>query len=236
MKKRGSSHIEMIFSFVIFVAAIGFALYFFSPTNSSRLVETSFDYLFREIEKNASSEVFIFSVRINNDTIPAGVTDICFNVSGSGLNYGAVVFDENGNDLSGKKFKDTVSANSSSGWGMINFASIILADEFYEDVVGCAPNENYYDISSSLKKDILSEKKIGNLSQIYYSNYTKLKKQFNIPGRVNFGFSLVFFDGSNITAEKEIPQSLEVFVNQKRIEVLKTDGKTEFGVLTVKVW
>src|SRR3972149_179481 len=102
MNKRSASHVEMVFSFILFVAAIGFALYFFRPTDSSRLVETSFDYLFREIEKNVSTEVFIFSAKINHSANPP--SNIGFNVSGSNFEYKSSVFSENGVKLNSTKY------------------------------------------------------------------------------------------------------------------------------------
>jgi|WetSurMetagenome_2_1015567.scaffolds.fasta_scaffold111045_3 hypothetical protein len=237
MTKRGSSHVEMIFSFILFVGAIGFALYFFSPTNNSRLVQTSFDYLFRETESNASVEIFIFSAKINNSAIPIGLQIVGFNVSGSNPNYGAFVFDENGNNLSTKKIGNEEVYAQSTNWKTMSFVSIALAEEFNDSLaLGGTINESYYTISSSLKKKVLSERRILKLNDTYYTNYTSLKEQFNIPGRVNFGFSLTFSDGSSITAQKEIPQSLEVFVNEKRIEVLRSNGRIEFANLVVKVW
>jgi len=70
--KRGISHIEMILSFVIFVSAVGLALYFFSPTDSSRLVESTLGYSLREIGQNTSVTLEGVSIGINHSASPGG--------------------------------------------------------------------------------------------------------------------------------------------------------------------
>ena len=65
MKKRGLSHIEVLFSFLIFVGFVMLALYFFSPFRSGRLVDTSLDYAMREVKKNVFVEVESFSYKLD---------------------------------------------------------------------------------------------------------------------------------------------------------------------------
>ena len=70
--KRGISHIEVVLSFLIFAVAVGFALFFFSPANSTRLIETTLDYTFREISDRTGTTLEIYSVIVNgsNPDIP----------------------------------------------------------------------------------------------------------------------------------------------------------------------
>ncbi len=234
MRKRGSSHIEMILSFVIFMIAIGFAFYFFRPGDNSRLVESSFSYLFREIEKNASSEVLTYSIKINNGSFSDKV--IGFNVSGSSLDYHSKVFRTNGDEIESGKNGEIVFANSPEGWNYTDFVDLVLAEELNDSTYTGTINEDYYKISSSLKKDVLSEKKLRRLKIFYENNYTKIKKQFNIPNRVNFIFDFRFSDGSEINVEQNVPKNLEVLVQNKRLEMLRESGAIEFGELTIKVW
>src|SRR3989344_2949597 len=83
MNKKGMSHVEIILSFVIFITAVGFALYFFNPGDSDRLVESSLTYAFTEISENTSLEIKIFTVLIKHDN-PINENSIAFNFSGIG--------------------------------------------------------------------------------------------------------------------------------------------------------
>ena len=65
--KKGISHIEIILAFVLFIGFVGFALFFFRPTDTSRLVDTSLIYTFDEIEKKAGVEVGEYVVKISDD-------------------------------------------------------------------------------------------------------------------------------------------------------------------------
>src|SRR3989344_6495957 len=75
MKKRGITHVEIIFSFILFAAAIGFALYFFRPVGTDRLVDSSLAYSFKEIFDKTNTEIDSFAIKINNWSIPLS-TDI----------------------------------------------------------------------------------------------------------------------------------------------------------------
>jgi len=39
-----------------------------------------------------------------------------------------------------------------------------------------------------------------------------------------------------LKVEREIPADSEVFSKRKRVEILRTNGKLEFGELVVKIW
>lgn len=235
MGKRGSNHVEMILSFVIFVAAIGFAFYFFRPGNSDRLVESSFDYIFREIEQNASSDLLIYSVKINNGTFSENPIGI--NLSEENSNYKSKVFKTDGEEMPSENYNGIVYINSAIGWNAVEFVSIVLSKDFNtsSSEVGIL-NESHYSISSSLKEKTLSERKLRELGDFYESNYTELKKQFNIPGRVNFGWAFKFANGEETEHNLGVPENLEVFVQTKQLEIMRENGRKEFGELRVEVW
>ncbi len=64
MEQRGASHVELILSFVLFISAVGFALYYLSPTESSRLIDSSMEYTFREILKYTQVQVDSYDVAV----------------------------------------------------------------------------------------------------------------------------------------------------------------------------
>jgi len=232
--KRGISHIEMVLSFIIFVSAVGLALYFFSPANSSRLVESTLTYSFREIGNNISISLDSVSVKINNDTNPPN--DIAVNISGLSKAKNVRVETSGGSILESSKNGDVVSVTSDLGWASISLINILLSDDFTN---GSAPlseiNESFYQISSTTSEDMLSEKRALSLKEEYDLNYVMLKEEFNLPNRIDFDFSLVL-QNETINTEREIPDSFEIFSEKRRVKVLRDDGLREFADLVVRVW
>lgn len=249
--KRGISHVEMILSFIIFVAAVGFALYFFSPLNSTRLIESSLTYGFREISNNVSISIETFSVVIiNEDDVLEkpphnNVIGIVINGTEKNENLNVRVENLSGNVLPSKigpgfsREKDTIYVGNISGLGDNEFVFIKLSEDYepHESPLGNPPIRPYlYEIASWDSDVVISEKRFLALQQSYLINYTGLKKEFNLPNRVNFGFSLVFSGEDAIVAERTIPGGLEVFSEIKRVKVLREIGNIEFADLTFKVW
>lgn len=232
--KRGASHIEMILSFVIFIAAIGFAIYFFRPTDYSRVIDSSSEYLFREIEANSSSDVLVYSVKIN-----FGVSNeiVALNLSGSGANSKSVVFGPDGNKINSRKQEELVYVSNAGQSIEGKNIKIVLSEDLQDDDVNNADvNESAYNIASSERKKILSEKRIILLMEKYSSDYSGLKKQFNMPNRVNFGFALNFADGTTVSTENSVSEDSNLIVKNKRVEVLRSNGKIEFADLAIKIW
>ncbi len=224
--KRGSSHVEIILSFVVFSVALLFALYFFRPVGSERLIESSLTYVFREIEKNTSTSLETYSVKIKE-----GAGEIVSVNTGSNKT-GARVTDAYGNVLSSYLSEGKVNIDVEEN----EFLIIFLSDEFETGDPIENGDEVNYEISSSKVEKLVSEKKLESLKVNYGSNYQGIRQQFNIPNRVNFGFSLIFDDGSVIIAGEESPIGFEVFGESKRIEVLRENGLREFAKISVRVW
>lgn len=234
MQKRGISHVEVIISFVLFVTAIGFGLYFFNTGDSTRLVDSVMAYSFREIEQNTTSQVEIFSVKINKNLVSSGA--IGMNFDGVDGNVRAQNYD--GDSLNSFRAGNLVYVASQS-WANNDFIYVIFSDEFENGAsLSGESNPALYEIGSSEVKKVISEKKFIELKKAYDLDYTGLKDQdnFNIPKRADFGFSIVFDDGRKISAEKEIPSGFDVFSENKRVEVLREDGSIVFADLVVKVW
>ncbi len=252
MKKRGLSHIEVILSFIIFIGAVGFALYFFSPTNSSRLVDTSLDYVNREISKNITVNLKTYSISINNSgnqvndahVLAVNISGICENANGivkavnlSGYNFSSGV--GNGNNKCNSQHEDIVLIKNEN-WAAEDFVYLKLSEDFDESSGNVGgdprPNPDFYKLSTVNSEDLFSEKRILNLNKTYYEDYYGLKKQFNLPGRVNFGFSFSFTNDDEIKVENPVPSGLEVFSKVDRVEVLRKNGKVEYADFTMKVW
>jgi len=238
MQKRGISHIEVILSFVIFVTAVGFALFFFSPFNSERLVESSLSYGFREISKNVSVSIETFGVLVNNsgDNLPNNGIGILIEGVNAGGNKNVRV-EQDEQIVDSRIDGDIVSvANLEEG-------EIFLFLKIGEGYVSFSPepevqtvSEEFYEISSWETEEFISESRFDVLGEAYNSNYDGLRDDFNLPRRAGFGFAIVFDDGDKIEAYREVPEGLEVFSKNERVGVLRNNGEIEFADLIVKVW
>jgi len=243
MKKKGISHIEVVLSFIIFVVAVSFALFIFSPFDSDRLVDSSLIYGFREIEKSVSIEMRSYSFEVTLEELMSD--PIAVRLEGIGENPDFVSWAQHhtGSVLPSERNGDVVYVMGlGEGWLPEDFFYIKLADDFEqgEGVNLVSVDEEIYSIASSDVEDIISEKRVKELKDSYMQDYFLLKEEFNLPDRVNFGFSLVFGDNDEIVAERVVPQGLEVFSDSKRVKVLREDNNVdepiEFADLIVKVW
>ena len=239
MQKRGLSHIEVIMSFILFSAAVGFALYFFSPFNSTRLVDSSLTYTFREITNNASVDVQTLSIKLNNGGNKIGnILAIRIDeVSANGLRSrvemsdGTVVVSHLENNI-------VYVRNTIPHWDENDFIIVKLSQDFDQtpSIPAVSVNESFYEVISSTSETLISEKKIIELREKYLIDYLGIKTDFNLPNRVNFGFSVFFDADDKIEAKREIAQGLDVFSSSERRPILKSNGEIKFADVSVSVW
>ncbi len=233
IKRRGLGHVEAILSFVIFIGFIVFAFVFFSPFESNRTLKSTSDYAWREVSDFSSVDLEIYSVYVAYDNAPAL---IAIAVVSAPAGWNATVEDSSENvvpsytDLNGVvHFQRPVN----------NFVRIKFGPDFANGSGSAGfliPIQNY-SISSSDAKKAVSERKLLELNSTYYSDYIGLKRQFNLPNRVYFGFSATFLDGTKILASREIPENAEVLSKSERVAVVRTpSGIVEYAELRVFVW
>jgi hypothetical protein len=237
MDKRGIRHVEIILSFVIFVGAVGFALWFFNPGDYSRRVDSSLEYGFREITQNTSVNLEIYSVKINNNTLASTGFSGPIAINLANVEAGKKSFVRSFSGLvldSQRRGTDFVDVDS-GGWQNIDFIFVEFSEDFEQGSASAGTdNKSYYEIASHDSKNLISEKRFLELKKSYFEDYSGLREEFNIHS--NFGFTLEFSNDS-IVAEKQVPQGLEVFSEKRRVEVLRNEsGRTEFADLVVKVW
>ena len=243
MNKRGISHIEVMLSFLIFAGFVIFALYIFNPfQQASRLVNSSLDYAIREIINNATTNIEIFSVYM--DVSERGnVKKI--KIAGVDSKKNAVV--ENRHGIIVPSRRDGVSDNTDFDSSFVHdgdptkgFATFKFSYDFSAGTLtgggGGQLDEDKYKIGSYNKMELLSEKKIKELNNSYYTDYSGLKRGFNLPERVDFSFMLQFDSNDFIEAQKKVPDGVELFSDIKRVEVLRTNGDIKFANLIVRVW
>ncbi len=223
-------HVEVILAFVLFMGFLVFALYFFNPLDVDRVVESSIAYAMDEISQNISVELITYSIVIN-DQISEGIVGIPIE-NPEGYNVRA---ENNAGDSLPSKYEGghAVINRGSEKFILVKFSKIYNLGSVSQ---GTNLEEGQFTISSSDTKEVWSEAAALELNNSYYEAYNSVKEEFNLPGRVEFGFSFNILEGNSFISEMEIPADLEVWSESERKESINVDGESVFADLTVKVW
>jgi|SRR3989344_3410847 len=235
--KRGVGHIEIIISFLIFTAFVLFILFFFRPTDTNRLINTSIDYVFLELKRNASVDIEQYSFKINTELADE---QIAISISDIPQESKSRAEDINGEVLESKRLGNKVIVDI----GEKDFITLLFSEDFYEEnTLQDTPFiEGSYTPGVVFKDSLMSEKRLRGVIEYYNgidANYLELKKDFNLPDRINFGISLIL-EGDEVEEEiktlKLPPEGLEVFTEKRRTQILMEDGKREFVDIEVTIW
>ena len=245
MNKRGISHIEMLLSFLIFAGFVIFALHFFSPFNASRLIEPSLTYAKIEIIKNTTIEIESYSISLDvsnsndlNSVVQIEIEDYDASKEVQAKNRnGDIVLAEGVGSSNHIKFNtsNVYDTDPTKGFAIFRFGEGLIENP----PPGGGGNNmiGTYTIISSEKEKFISESRIINLKTAYEKNYESVRNAFNLPSRANLEFEVAFSTTEKISAQRPLrPQSEEMFVNSKRIEVLRNTGEIQFADLKVRVW
>lgn len=282
MQKRGASHIEIVLSFILFAAAVSFALYFFSPVDSTRLVDSTIIYAFSEVEKSATIDLTEYGIVIDIDEMkvnpptadPSEDDPVAIHLPDIGEDHKVHVVDKYNVPLPSKYDsgdeqihidvpEDLYEAEN------LKFIKIYTSVEYIEDDVvdtNVIISPDYTEYASAQDREVVSLKEIGLLCDEYKSNYLKVKDDFNLPDRIDFGFTLLItdfpyrgedpkYDDRSIIAlpggdckpvdpDAEVPEAIQsitpsgdVFSESKRIEVLdSTEGEEELLYADLRVY
>lgn len=240
MKKRGIGHIEVILSFILFIGAVGFAIFYFVPQGAVQR-DLSEDKIVDSIIQNISTNVVSYSVYINATSIGGSKLEIT--IPDSNMNF--IVESVSDGPLetirtsAGKFCIKKTPAWSSAHSSDRDFLYIKFSEDFdVSTSSGCSSpssDPSYFKIASRDVEKIPSARKILKLNESYYTNYQDLKNYFGIKATNDFGFTFVFANQQIVDAQNEIPEGLEVYSTEQKIKVVR-DNKIEYGELTVRTW
>jgi hypothetical protein len=226
---KGSSHIEMVISFSIFLAVVGFAVWFFFPGNTGVIADSTLSYAITEIEDYIETEFVSYSVVLDK----SNTADIVYiELENSG---GAIVESNEGEILDSKKLGNQIHFDRS---GIRDSDFVII--RFSQDITKTGSLSGVlinYTLSSNKIDFVFSEKKINDLKVRYENEYENLKTEFNLPNRADFEFEIGSSDDSfNIEVGKSVPENSEIFSREKNIKILLNSGEILEGKLRVRIW
>ncbi|MEK6810964.1 MAG: hypothetical protein AABX96_00485 [Nanoarchaeota archaeon] len=231
-ERRGLSHIEFVISFVIFVVFIAFAFMFFSPLQSNRTLKSTLDYAWLEVDDATKNKLETYSVFITSGASGGDEVAVIIDVPND---YNASV-----EDIEGKLIDSYKSPNGAVHFSNPdeNFVRIKYSPVFPNGapINGTLLGADDYSISSSEVEELHFERLFDNLNKSYFSNYTALKKKFNLPNRMNFGFVAKFNETYEITALRNIPEESEVLSKNERFQAVSKSGIKKYVDVRVLVW
>ncbi len=236
MQTKGMGHVEVILAFVLFMGFLVFGLYFFNPLSNDRVLGSSLFYAVDEVMDNTTREILTYGVSLNDSDFVVA-QNISFPLSREGIDgEGVYVETSTGIPLRGKYAAGALYVSRNNSEFFYARLGNFITDE------GPIPNAAFleygsnYTISSSDKKNVVSEALLLGLNQSYYSDYDSVRTSFNLPRRVDFAVEAVI-DGENvIRMSRQIPEGFEVVSQIERVEVLRIDGHISFAEINVRVW
>ena len=230
--KKGSGHLEMIFSFVFFVGFVFFLFLTLKPYDTVSMPKSVNLAIANSFEEKALTNLTRFFLKVNYPISPSGN---CFYVNLSsdfGFEYGFL--NSYADDLTGK----VGSAIDSSGKLEIisnkNYFRVLLSSEFSGANFGNCIGIVDYEIGSILNNKVLSYKFLKNISDEYKNNYELSKEKLGVPPV--YDFSITCDDFPEISMDKDAIGSTDVYATSYVFEVLKYDGNLTNSKFTVKTW
>lgn len=238
--KRGLAHIEMILAFVLFIGFLIFGLYFFNPIDTTRVLDTSLAYAADEIQENVTTSLIVFGVSLNES-----LEEEYMRLSLSAFERPSEPYGVRLENLDGERLlayrEDTNVYFKREGASFIRLYIGMFPDQ--QDLGARSDEGDFrelgisdYITSSSEERHMVSEERILVLQELYENDYRGFKEAFNLPQRVEVGFRLVFSPTESIVAEQQVPESVEVFSQIDRIELVRTTSEITFADLIVTSW
>ena len=233
--KNAQGHVEIIFSFVIFISFLSFLLISFNPFKTTSNTETYLYLAQTQIEKLITKEISLLTLNLNNPKSTCGYFD----------------YEDTGEEDIITKNSSGYIYNSTRGTGGTqiyigfspsnNFYLIYFSDDFKEKSIStttCSllPTTNYT-LGLLRTYSVVSFKEINEtFSNSYTLDRANLKKKIGIPETKDF--SLNFYDLTR-TSIKELgtpPEKTVIYAREIPVQFMYPDGKFEYGFMQIKIW
>jgi hypothetical protein len=223
--KRGSAHLEMILSFVIFIGFIFFILIFIRPYGQSTLATSVSSGIYENFKQNTSTELTTLFLKLNGSH--AG----CINISlpSDMMKYDAISSAVYGN---GVKIDSVINSNILS-IGETNEDSlyVYISPEFSPATLSACSTYNDYTWGGILEEKAISNRSLFEMAERYENDYDGLKSELGVPGIFEFGIS-----SEILTMERTIPKNLDVIVKEYNEKVVFASGEIKNVRFRFSLW
>ncbi len=245
--KRGSGHIEIIISFVLFVGFVSFLFYIFNPFQNTTESDYT-DNVFLKMEEQVITDMSSASLSIEKG-FDFGTVPICFTINDPGLisglkcspNREILVKDKNGNLLDVEIESDSIKIEVSS---LLNdndkrFYTLYCSDEIVNIPLPgpCTSiSQDNYNIGIINNREYWSTKKIIEFNNTFHNNYNDLKTSI-VPEGNDFNFVIYEFGGNKIyDGDKNPPQKIKVNSKSYPIDIIDDKANIKKHTNTIVVW
>lgn len=238
-KNRKGTHVEVIISFVIFIS---FVFFIFAASKYSIMKQEGKKDLFSNLE-NGLIEEFSSGVKVISVAI-SPPTGSCVTLSGHSINSldignRIIIVDSEGNVLDSSRVYINGAYISIDGLSSQDtFFKIYYSEEFNQVSGGGGGCTNVDEEIGLVKTDkYVFQEKIE--SGVDDGDYSALKTKLDVPGKTEFTYGIILSNGELI--EKTHPDlesdiSTNIYVRDKPIKYIDSDGKINSGYLKIKVW
>ncbi|MEK6852978.1 MAG: hypothetical protein AABX59_03805 [Nanoarchaeota archaeon] len=243
MKKRGTSSIEMIISFAIFIAFLTAIFFFIKPIREPSVSTTTLDIAENALISNG--EIVFGIVPFTVDV--SEVSENCFVVQHP-LKFGDLEIEEKNGILNAERVmvKNSELEDVTFNVDSVNLILPKSSEKFYyiyytieEDLNKAQPSTcptilpaDKYSFSVPRIEEVLSYNKLTQLKSSYNSDYEGLKREWNFPLENDFSIT---FSKAELNMEHEIPPEAEVFSRELDMKIFQ-DGEFVRVKVTLKVW
>jgi len=231
-EKRGASHVDIVFSFVIFITFLIFLFMIFKPFNTSQATGSDLGIIEKEILEKISVNMTTFSIKI--DSSLSGET--CFymvSVEHEFQSAPLIIFNET---------RDIINTSESGGNTYFenfgNFYRFYYSEELNENIfspVGCyLLLEEDYNISSIKFQEIASYSKIINLRVDYNNNYNLLKQELGLEKDFN-----IFIKNNpkiNFNSGIKRPSNIDILAKNIPVTILDENANLNADIINIQVW
>ncbi len=237
MEKGGSTHIEIVLSFIFFIAATSAAFYLFNPIKSEK-ASLDADYLLEKIANNLSEDMFLYTIVINNSDFQAEGKTLKVNLTIPLDNLNVSVTNYSGYPLPSKVDSNFTYFTWESDFGeslLLKASKTITSPNIDTSLQMDPAIDNYYSISSwRLIRAISEDKTIGIISR-YNTQYSSFKGEIGLPESLDFNFNLSV-KGITPISWKEPPAGVQVASQKRSFQYSGLDGSLSLAQVEVKTW
>lgn len=233
MKKRGSTHVGVVLSFVIFVV---FLVFLYSALIEPTINQNDKNYLLENLRikliENVSGELTSITIDLSNNPnqncIELGnfITKIEINSNIISKNKNILQSYVNGNNL-------RIVRESNETFFKIYYSkefSVLTSGGENCDII----SENNYLIGLVRTDKYVFETKIISLINEYKNNYETLKGELKIPIGSDFNFGFTYNNKTSIITEKDI--STNIYAVEIPVQYVDKESNILLGSINIKIW
>lgn len=240
--KRGTSHVEIILSFVLFISFIIFMLIVFKPLDIFSKSTSDLEIIEDEILKNISTILSVlFPVSIDSSVYSSIQSEPCFyidNPLNGSLTLPLIIKNKTGGIINASRQGNQIYFENSGNFYNV-FYSLELKERELSDTSSCYKvsyelGKEEYRIGLIRSYEVISYSKLVDFKENYNKNYEQLKKELGLED----DFEISILNSPEIIFEpaKDKPQGVEILARDVSILILKENTDLKNDIMNIQVW